>query len=147
MFELPIPTSTWPVIETLVLIDDDTVDQMICKRIVERSGLVRRFVPFLNGRDALNFLRQRERPDVDALLVDINMPGMSGLDFLEAACREHGTGFAKIVVIMLTASLSPRDTDRAAELDLVNDYFDKPLNREHLDKIAGDLCGGRPSAF
>ena len=64
------------------------------------------------------------------------MPRMNGLQFLEAASRQLGPGFAKIVVAMLTTSLNPSDQERALEFDAVKEFIHKPLTVEHVQKVA-----------
>ena len=125
-----------PAIGTLMLIDDDTIDQMLYRRIVEESGLVGNYLAFVSAEDALDALRAEPHVDVDAILLDINMPRMDGFEFLEAASAELGDEFTKIVVIMLTTSLDPTDQERAASYSVVKDYLDKPLLQRHLEHIA-----------
>lgn len=123
-------------IGTLVLIDDEEMDHLLYRRTVERSGLVDELITFLSAEEALEFLRSDDRPEIDAILLDINMPRMNGFEFLDAAEREIGHGFAQMVVIMLTTSLNPEDRARADACSMVKDYLSKPLCAEHLEKIA-----------
>jgi DNA-binding response OmpR family regulator len=77
-----------------------------------------------NGRDAL---RRLERPDVDAVVLDLGLPDMDGLDVLVAA-RSRGVHSP---VLVLTA----RDTmnTRVNALDLgADDYLVKPFQYEEL---------------
>ena len=46
-------TETKPRIGTLMIIDDNEVDQMLCRRLVKRSGLVDNVLGFLSAEDAL----------------------------------------------------------------------------------------------
>jgi len=128
-------------IPVTMIIDDDSIDQMLYKRIIDRSGLVETVLSFYYAEDALDFLRQPDRPDVDVILLDINMPGMSGFEFLQAAEEEFGESFADIVVIMLTTSLDPKDQERASAHKCVKAYFDKPLNNDQLLQISEMLQG------
>lgn len=128
-----------PAIGTLMLIDDDMFDQKLSKRLIVRSQLVGRLLGFLSAEEALDFLRDPDRPRVDAILLDVNMPRMDGFEFLDAATKELGDGFADIVVMMLTTSLDPRDFDRARQYSVVKDYFSKPLSIAYLEKIAALL--------
>ncbi len=125
----------------LMLIDDNEDDQMFYRRIINRSGLVETFCPFFMAEDALTFLRQEGPPPIDAILLDINMPGMDGFQFLDAATQEFGDNFAKIAVIMLTTSILEKDKRRASQYAIIKDYINKPLEQEHLEKIDRMLSG------
>ncbi len=133
-------TETKPRIGTLMIIDDNEVDQMLCRRLVKRSGLVDNVLGFLSAEDALEYLRSQTLPAADAILLDINMPKMDGFEFLDAATRELGARFARIVIMMLTTSLNPHDQERARQYPVVKDYCNKPLLLEYLERLAGELC-------
>ncbi len=123
-------------IPRLMLIDDNEIDHMLCARIVRRSGLVGDLVAYVDAEEALAHLRDPASPPVDAILLDINMPRMNGFEFLEAATGELGTRFARVVIVMLTTSLDPKDMQRSDRCALVRDYFNKPLLVDHLHKLA-----------
>lgn len=123
------------VIETLIYIDDDEIDQMILSRIVNRDGRVKKIIGFQMASDALDFLRNQPSCNVDAVLLDINMPKMNGFDFLEAATREFGDDFAKVVVVMLTTSLLPEDKERAFSYSSVKGFIEKPPSTDDLENL------------
>lgn len=134
--------STNAKIGLLISIDDTAFDQMMNERIVKRSGLVHDFRTFLDPAEALDFLRQPDRPPVDAILLDINMPKMDGFEFLDVAKCGFGPDFAKVVIVMLTTSLSPLNVDRAKTYDLIRAYFNKPLANSQLQWIADTVAAG-----
>ncbi len=125
-----------------MLIDDNEDDQMVYRRIIKRSGLVENFHQCFMAEDALTFLRDPACPSIDAILLDINMPGMNGFQFLEAATNEFGDNFAKVAVVMLTTSLLEHDKHRASQYAIVKDYLNKPLEQKHLEKIDQMLRDG-----
>jgi len=124
-----------------MLIDDNEDDQMVYRRIIKRSGLVENFHQFFLAEEALTFLRDQACPAIDAILLDINMPGMDGFQFLEAATNEFGDSFARVAVVMLTTSLLEDDKQRASQYAIVKDYLNKPLEQAHLEKIDRMLRG------
>ncbi|QUJ78014.1 response regulator [Sulfitobacter albidus] len=115
-----------------MMVDDEQIDQMMYRRIIDRSGMAEDVVGFTYAEEALAYLKEGDRPPVDLILLDINMPRMTGFEFLEAACAELGEAFNTSVVIMLTTSLNPRDKARAASFDMVRGYVNKPLEPENL---------------
>ena len=121
-------------INTMMIVDDNEVDQYVYRRVVERSGLVKQVLSFKLAREALDYLSARQGEGVDIILLDINMPGMDGFEFLEAATEKFGDDFS-IVIVMLTSSLNPGDAERARSFPVVRDYLGKPLTQNHLDQI------------
>lgn len=126
---------TAPVIETLVYIDDDKMDQMILSRIADRDDRIENLIGFQMAEDALEFLRNQPLQQVDAILLDINMPKMNGFDFLEAATKEFGDDFAKVTIVMLTTSLLPEDKEKAFSYPSVKGFFEKPPTSDRLDEL------------
>ncbi len=128
--------SAKPSIRTVMLIDDELVDQMIYKRVMDRSGEVETVITFQAADEALKFLTGAEREPVDVIFLDINMPRMTGFEFLEAANSELGDSFAKAVVMMLTTSASPHDIKRANDFDMVKMFATKPLTVDHIKSVS-----------
>lgn len=118
-----------------MLIDDEDVDQRLYRRVIQRSGLVEELLIFSYADEALQHLEANRDLKVDVIFLDINMPRMNGFEFLEAAARELGDGFAKVVVAMLTTSLSPVDQERAQQFDVVKSYIHKPLTTDHIAEV------------
>jgi CheY-like chemotaxis protein len=126
-------------IENVMLVDDEKYDQLIYKRVLDRSGLVGTVHSFTYAEEALVFLKQKNRPKIDVIFLDINMPRMNGFEFLQTASAELQDSFTDAVIIMLTTSLDPKDQDRANEFEIVRDFINKPLTIEHVQKIADML--------
>ncbi len=131
--------NTEGILGRVMLIDDERFDRMMYQRIIGRSKLAQDIVEFSYAEDALAYLADPAQPQVDLILLDINMPRMSGFEFLEAADAQLGVEFRAAVVIMLTTSLSPDDQDRAAGYPAVRGYFNKPLEQLYLDQ-AVEIC-------
>lgn len=83
-----------------------------------------------NGREALN--RLAEQPDVDLIVLDINMPVMSGLEFL-AHCRRESI-FQGIPVIIVSTEGKEDDTLRGLQSG-ARAYITKPFKPPELHKL------------
>jgi len=85
-----------------------------------------------DGRQALD--RLHEHPDIDLVLLDVNMPNMNGLEFL-AELRADGAR-ADLPVIIISTEGREEDTARGMEAGATA-YIKKPFHTEEiLDMIA-----------
>ncbi len=134
------PTEANPPISRMAIIDDAEFDQMLYARIIGRTGMVGETLSFYCAEDALDYFEGPTAAPVDVILLDVNMPGMSGFDFLEHVTKTNLESYADVVIVMLTTSLDPSDMARAAQYDLVKDYINKPLEAEHISQISALLA-------
>jgi len=84
---------------------------------------------FLSARSAAQTLLTGERPDV--LVLDINMPEVSGLDLLEFLRRRPE--WKNLPVVMLSSEAADVTVDEAMELG-ADGYVMKPVTLEELDE-------------
>ena len=84
---------------------------------------------FLSARSAAQTLLTGERPDV--LILDINMPEVSGLDLLEFLRRRPE--WKNLPVVMLSSEAADVTVDEAMELG-ADGYVMKPVSLEELDE-------------
>lgn len=86
----------------------------------------------LDGRQALD--RLQEHPDVDLVLLDVNMPNMNGLEFLAQVRAERLA--SDLAVIIISTEGREEDTARGLEAG-ASAYIKKPFQTEEiLDVIA-----------
>jgi DNA-binding response OmpR family regulator len=123
-----------PAQKTILVVDDKAnVRQLLDEYLTQQSF---RVVTATNGREALYTARQ-ENPDV--ILLDIMMPEMDGLQFLEHYRREKS-----VPVIILTARDEETDTVVGLELG-ADDYVLKPFRvRELVARIRAVLRRAEP---
>jgi two-component system, chemotaxis family, chemotaxis protein CheY len=120
----------------LVVEDSDLLHRMYDLVFLEAHAGGTRIVHAFNGQDALQKLH--ENPECGLIILDINMPVMSGLDFLERIKRE--TAFRDIPVIIVSTEGSEEDTLRGLEAGAAA-YIKKPFEPFELENLVRQVLG------
>lgn len=118
-------------LNSVLLVDDDEITNFIHERIIQASNCIEQINATQTGKDALEYLqRQYEEgfPKPDLILLDINMPGMNGWEFLSKFRRLPDHLKNDITIVMLTTSQNPDDETRASKIPEVSDFLRKPLS-------------------
>lgn len=123
----------------VMLIDDSESDLLYTRIILQRSAVPYEVLAFEHAQEALRALKAGTAP-VDLILLDINMPGMNGFEFLEAYQALRGDQQANAVVVMLTSSPDAADRQRALAFSCVKGYVTKPIDRVSADSLV-ELLG------
>lgn len=118
------------------MIDDDIVDIMNMKRAFTKKELQHPLYIAHNGEEALYMLDNQLIPIPHVILLDLNMPKMGGVEFLEII-RKHPT-YKDIHVVVLTTSDEETDKIRAHQLN-VSDYLLKPLSGQEFSEQVDTL--------
>jgi len=130
---------------TLLLVDDDPMNRDALSRRLVRNGYS--VLTAASGVDALEMVGAHR---VDAVLLDVMMPGMSGIETLRRIRQSRSA--AELPVIMVTANDASRDVVEALDLG-ANDYVTKPVDfavalariRTHVTARRADPLTGLPN--
>jgi PleD family two-component response regulator len=116
----------------ILLVEDDKIEVMKFKRAMLKHSDDHQLFSAGNGSDALADLHSSNvLPEV--IFLDLNMPKMNGLEFLEILKSDPELRF--IPTVMLTTSANPKDLKRAFDIG-VSGYLIKPLTYlEYQDRI------------
>lgn len=109
----------------VLLVEDDLVDQLTVKRAFKDLGLTNRLDIAHNGLDALDFLKNRQNSRPALILLDLNMPRMNGLEFLQV--QKHSAEWQMIPVVVLTTSREECDKRESFMLGVAG-YIIKPVD-------------------
>ena len=124
----------------ILLAEDNPVNRKLAITLLEKRG--HRVVPVENGRLATLAL---ERDTFDLVLMDLQMPEMSGLEATQLIrAREQRTG-EHVPIVALTAHAMKEDRERclAAGMD---EYLSKPVRRDELFAVIEQLVSGGSAA-
>jgi CheY-like chemotaxis protein len=114
---------------TILLVDDDSDCRMLIRDAITESKVSNAVFEVADGKDALDFLQRRgewaHAPRPGLIYMDIEMPGMNGLDALRAIKAEPD--LRDIPVVMMTGVSEEKQMRLAAELG-ANSYTIKPAN-------------------
>ena len=121
-----------------IIVDDDNLDVKLCKLYIKHTLPDVEVVCFTMAEKALTYLEIAfisESPVDSILLLDINMPGMSGWEFLEkydaldVKIKDH------ISIYILSSSLDERDQVKAASNKYLVGYHIKPISAVLINKL------------
>jgi len=118
----------------IVVLEDEESDIIFITKAFERGRLEHEVSAHRTGEGMLAHLAECHEAGVmpDLLLVDLSLPGMSGLDVLAAV--RGSDKFPGLVVIMLTSSSYQREVDHAYTAG-ANAYVTKPMRLKDLDQL------------
>ncbi len=127
----------------ILLVDDDLAINFIHTRVIQKTDInvavkavtnVEAAIEFLTGKGQYENSPDTFRPGI--IFLDINMPGLTGWDFMEEYHKIDEHQKAQVVVVMLTTSLNPADEERAKKDELISTFLHKPLRPETLMELA-----------
>jgi two-component system, CitB family, response regulator MalR len=128
----------------LLLVDDDKVSLLITRKLIQTYAPPNEFAEILirdQPSEGLTLVAEYLSKNQEfIILLDINMPLISGWDFLDRLQDLDPTERCK--VILLTSSVSELDKTRATSYSRVRDFFSKPMDEalvkrllKHVDQV------------
>src|SRR5258708_25178931 len=118
--------------------DDEKIAANIVLRLREAGyGVIR----FTNGEDAERWLRDDSNPEPEMLLVDVRLPGMSGIDLITRLSKRLGAERPPVIIISGEASMA--ETIEAMRLG-VHGFLDNPITPARPRKSGENPAGDAP---
>ncbi|MDQ3394110.1 MAG: response regulator [Bacteroidota bacterium] len=128
--------------EKVLLVDDDEITHIIGKRVFKVTSFANEILTLTNGKEAIDYFdflvngnKDKKESAPDVVFLDINMPLMSGWDFLEDFTKLYYSHFPSINIFMLSSSVDPEDIERSKNYSSVKDYIVKPLTKETIEHV------------
>jgi CheY-like chemotaxis protein len=127
---------------SIVMIEDDEGHARLIEKNIRRAGVNNEIIPFADGTSALRYFHGANGKDGAAagqphlVLLDLNLPDMTGIDILEKLKASEST--RRSPVIVLTTTDDKREIQRCYDLG-ANVYITKPLNYESFSNAIRQL--------
>lgn len=127
---------------TIVMIEDDEGHARLIEKNIRRAGVNNEIKPFATGLDALGYLLGSDgtgwqhKGEALLILLDLNLPDMSGADILQKIKQSPGLYMAPVVV--LTTTDDRREIQRCYDLGC-NVYITKPVDYEQFAQAIRQL--------
>ncbi|MEL6347445.1 MAG: response regulator [Myxococcota bacterium] len=118
------------------MVDDDPADALLVRRAFDKLNASIMMEHMSDGARALARLRRSDLRRPDLILLDLNMPGISGLEFLKTLRADPV--LLALPVVVLSTSNDPKDI-HDAYLEYANSYVQKPTDLSTFTKIVQDI--------
>ncbi|TAN65938.1 MAG: response regulator [Methylobacter sp.] len=119
----------------ILLLEDEPSDAYLVKMALKEGRVLAHLHHVVDGREGLDFLNKTEKyadaPRPDLIFLDLNMPRMSGCEFLVAIKADER--FKAIPVVVLTTSDVEKDVVRSYQLGATS-YITKPVDMPQFIK-------------
>ncbi len=116
----------------ILLVEDDEIDIMTVKRAVKSLKITNPLDVTNNGEEALEYLEENANQLPSIIILDINMPRMNGIEFLNIIKKDHR--FLRIPVVVLTTSKEHQDRYESFNLNVAG-YMIKPVIFDDFVKV------------
>ena len=100
--------------QPILLIEDDRVDAMTVRRALMELGAENQVIHTTNGEQALEYLRNEDNQLPCVILMDLNTPRMTGVEFLKIIAADES--FRNIPVVVMSTSNEPTEMEEIARL-------------------------------
>lgn len=112
----------------VIIIEDDPIVSYLHKQLIVKRNICNSPRAFLCGIKALEYLIENSDKNPDSvylILLDLNMPNMSGWEFLDSLKQYSVVNRTEVIIV--TSSPDREDRERAKKTGLVTEYLEKPL--------------------
>ncbi|MGB3586577.1 MAG: response regulator [Tunicatimonas sp.] len=121
----------------VLLVDDDEITNFVNESLINDLGAAQEVLVTTGGQQALDLITLRWQQGSclpNLILLDMNMPGMNGIEFLEEYEQLEEKLRKSVIVVMLTSSNNPADVAKIGHTNMA-DLLNKPLTETKLEHV------------
>ena len=127
-------------IKKLLCIDDDQTTLMLIKLVIEKASFAKEVILKSSGQAAMDYyIELSKKPVIDdypeLIFLDLNMPVLSGWEFLEEFITNYYSTMPNTKVLILSSSTNPVDKEKAKLYPIILGYISKPITVDLLKKL------------
>lgn len=123
-------------VKAFILVDDDPLSNLLLKKTIEKTFVGAEVKDFIAPELALAYIKtefeSNKLGEKTTLFLDINMPILTGWEFLEAFETLAAPIKNQFNIYILSSSIDPADIQRAKLNPYVIDFIEKPINKDFL---------------
>ena len=121
-----------------IIVDDDPLNNTICSLMLKRTLHEVGIKTFIRPWEGLVFIQNNINRLIthSVLFLDINMPELTGWDFLGHYEKFSEEIKKQISIYLLSSSINQRDRDKAKKYDCIKGFVSKPLTTQAILNIA-----------
>lgn len=125
-----------------ILIEDSVLDSYIGAKIIQgMKDVCFSYHSFLDPFEAFEYIQKRGKKEEKTIIfLDIQMPLMSGFEFIEKFESELNISRQQdFIIIVLSSSINEKDIKKAKSYTSVNEFLSKPLTKEMVESIVKNI--------
>lgn len=124
---------------SVMIVEDNPTDIFILEKTLDIKNFAREIIKYTSVAEALDYIRvgSKEFPEKmpELIFLDVNIPGMGGLEFLKQLKSFSPNNSKKFKVIVLSCSDNQDIIMQVEENEHVVKFFPKPISLKDLDSI------------
>ena len=122
----------------ILLVDDDPAFLFLTKKNLKNAECLEKISSVAHAKEAreyLDFCIDGDLPFPDAIFLDLDLPGINGMEFADLYSRRYAGQYPDTKLVILTSSDNRMDRANALEIPAVHEFLQKPLTTEKLNSL------------